>query len=41
MVNVGRTTIQSSLGIKPGTTLLGLNGKFKAALQNRLSEVKL
>ena len=40
-VNIGRTTTHSGLGIKPGTKLLGLNDKSKAALGNRLSEVKL
>ena len=40
-VNAGKTTIHSGLGIKPRTTLLGLNDKSKAALRNRLSEVEL
>ena len=40
-VNIGGTTIHSGLRIKPGTKLLDLNDKFKAALRNRLSEVKL
>ena len=40
-VNIGGTTIHSGLAIKPGTKLLGLNDKSKAALRNRLSEVKL
>ena len=40
-INKGRTTIHSSLAIKPGTKLLGLNGKSKAALRNRLLEVEL
>ena len=40
-VNIGRTTIHSGLGIKPGTKLLGLNDKSKAGLGNRLSEVKI
>ena len=40
-VNIGRTTIHSGLGIKPGTKLLGLNDKSKAGLRNRLSEVKI
>ena len=40
-VNIGGTTIGSDLGIKPKTNLLGLNDKSKAALRNRLSEVKL
>ena len=39
-VNIGGTTIHSSLGIKPGTKLLTLNDKSKAASTNRLSEVK-
>ena len=39
-VNIGRTTIHLGLGIKPGVKLLGLNDKSKAALINRLSEVK-
>ena len=34
-VNIGRTTIHSGLGIKPGAKLLGLNDKSKAALINR------
>ena len=38
--NIGETTIHSGLGIKPGIKLLGLNDKSKAALRNRLSEVK-
>ena len=40
-VNISGTTIHSVLGIKLRTKLLGLNGKFNAALRNRLSEVKL
>ena len=40
-INKGGTTIHSSLAIKPGTKLLGLNGKSKAALRNRLLEVEL
>ena len=40
-VNIGGTTINSGLAIKPGTKLLVLNDKSKAALRNRLSEVKL
>ena len=40
-VNIGGTTIHSGLAIKPGTKLLGLKDKSKAALRNRLSEVKL
>ena len=39
-VNIGGTTIHSGLGIKPGIKLLGLNDKPKAALRNKLSEVK-
>ena len=39
-VNIGGTTIHSGLGIKPGIKLLGLNDKSKAALRNKLSEVK-
>ena len=37
-VNIGRTTIHSGLGIKPGIKLLSLNDKSKAALRNSLSE---
>ena len=40
-VNIGEITINSGLAIKPGTKLLVLNDKSKAALRNRLSEVKL
>ena len=40
-VNIGGTTIHSGLGIKPGIKLLGLKDKSKAALRNRLSEVKV
>ena len=40
-VNIGGTTIHSGLGIKPGIRLLGLNEKSKAAVRNKLSEVKL
>ena len=40
-VNIGGTTTHSGLAINPGTKLLGLNDKSKAALRNRLSEVKL
>ena len=36
MVNIGGTTIRSGLGIKPGTKLLGLNDKSKAALRIKL-----
>ena len=41
LVNIGGTTIHSGLGINPGTKLLGLNDKSRAALRNRLSELKL
>ena len=37
-VNIAETTIDSGLGIKPWTKLLGLNDKSKAPLRNRLSE---
>ena len=40
-VNIGGTTIHSCLAIKPGTKLLDLNDKSKAALRIRLSKVKL
>ena len=40
-VNIGGTPIHSCYGLKPVTTLLGLNYKSKAALRNRLSEVLL
>ena len=40
-VNIGGTTIHSGLWIKPETKLPGLNDKSKAALRNRLPEVKL
>ena len=40
-LNISRTPIHSVLGIKLRTKLRGLNGKFNAALRNRLSEVKL
>ena len=39
-VNIDGTNIHSGLGIKPGTKLLGLNDKSKAALRNGLSKVK-
>ena len=39
--DIGATTIHSCLGIKPGTILFDLNDKSKAALRNRLPEVKL
>ena len=38
--NIGGITIHSGLGIKPGIRLRGLNDKSKAALRNKLSEVK-
>ena len=41
VVDIDGTTIHSGLAITPGTWLLGLNDKSKAALRNRLSEVKL
>ena len=40
-VNIGGTTIHSRLGIEPGIRLLDLNDESKAALRNKLSEVKL
>ena len=40
-VDIGGTTIHSRLGIKPGIRLLDLNDESKAALRNKLSEVKL
>ena len=39
-MHIGATTIHFGIGIKPGTTLLGLNNKSKAVLRNKLSEVK-
>ena len=39
-VYTGGTTIHSGHGIKNGIKLLGLNKKSKAALRNRLSELK-
>ena len=39
-LNTGGTTIHSVLGIKPGTKLLDLNDKSKAALRSKTSEVK-
>ena len=33
--------MQSGLRIKPGTKVLGLSDKSKAALRNRLSEVNV
>ena len=35
-VNIGGTTISTGLGIKPGTKLLGFNGKSIVALRSRL-----
>ena len=40
VTNIGGTIINSGLGIKPGRKLLGLKDKSKAALRNRLQEVK-
>ena len=40
-VSIGGTTIRSGLAIKPRTKLIGFNGKSKAILRNRVSEVKL
>ena len=40
-VNIRETIINSGLGVKPGTKLFDSNGKSKASLRNRLSEVKL
>ena len=39
-INIGGTTNHYGLGIKPGIKILGLNDKSKAAVRNRLSEVK-
>ena len=39
-LNIGGNTIQPGLGTKPGTELLGLNDRFKAALRKILSEMK-
>ena len=39
-VNIGRTTVDSGLGVKPGIRILGLNHKSKAALRNKLLELK-
>ena len=41
VVSIGGTTVHSGLAIKPGTKLLGLKDKSKAALRNRLSKMKL
>ena len=40
-IKTGENNIHSGPAIKPGTKLLGLNDKSKAALRNNLSEVKL
>ena len=40
-VNIGGTTIHSALGIKPGAKMNGLSERAKAAIRNKLSEVKL
>ena len=40
-VNKGGTTLHSRLEMKQETKQIGLNDKSKAALGNRLSEVKL
>ena len=40
-VNIGGTTIQSGLGIKPGVKLLGLSDKMKISSRNKLSEVRI
>ena len=40
-VDIGEITISTGLGIKPGTKLLGFNGKSIVALRSRLWEVKL
>ena len=37
-VNMGGTTIHSGLASKPGTKVLGLNDKTKAALTNKLKD---
>ena len=39
-VNIGRTTVDSGLGVIPGIRILGLNHKSKAALRNKLLELK-
>ena len=39
-VNTGETILHSGIGIKPGIKSLGSNDKSKAALRNRLSDVK-
>ena len=41
VINIDENTIHPGLGLKAGTQLLGLNNKSKAALRNRLSEMKL
>ena len=40
-VSIGGTTIHSALGIRPGAKLNGLSKRAKAAIRNKLSEVKL
>ena len=39
VVNIGGNTINSGLVIKPGTKLLNLNDKSKAALRNQREEI--
>ena len=41
LVHIGGTASNSSLGIKPGTKLFCLNDKSKAALRNKLSDMKV
>ena len=40
-VNIGETTIESGLAVKPGIRLLGFNYKMKLNLRKKLSEVKI
>ena len=40
-VNIGRTTIHSALGIKPGIKLMDISDKAKAILLNNFLEVKM
>ena len=40
-VNIGGTTVDSGLAIKPGVKLLCLSDKMKASLKKKLSEVKM
>ena len=40
VANIGEITIHYGLGIKTGSKLLVLNDKFKAALRNKLPEMK-